>query len=131
MLAPCSFESNEVGTNFWSAHLNENLTDEELIDVLREYLLDDFDFLVNQIVTYSPHINVINRRMGIDLDERFESTRNIISNFPLFTQSSQGFTQDEIARVVAENFLNVHLNPTLRPISLAHILAFDRCHMQE
>ncbi|MCL2873859.1 MAG: S41 family peptidase [Defluviitaleaceae bacterium] len=56
----------------------------ELTSEAQEYVIEDFEYLMDLILTNSPWANVIYRRLGVDLDEIIDFNRYVIYNmYPL------------------------------------------------
>lgn len=125
ILGSCANYATEENVSFWEVHTTDDFSSSELSEVLREYLLYDFDYLTHQILRYSPHLNVIERRLGVNLEERFATARELIENFPLYMATGRERTSEELTRIIAENFMNAHLEPLFRPVQIAHMAAYQ------
>lgn len=117
-------ESNEQ--TLWTLHDQVGMTYDVFDEEIRRLLLEDFDYFVSRILTYSPLIDVIERRQGIRLEERFANTRRNIEVLPLIVEGVLETTLEERTHIMIDNFFYIHLESLFRPIEIGHMHPINR-----
>ena len=127
-LSACNMSNQHDYDNFgfWNLYEQPDIEFDELYEQFRELLLEDFDFLVDKMQTYSPHFAIHYRQRNLDLDGIMERQRNSIETRSLLLRR-ENMNFERIPRLVADGMLG-----SLNSLSfgLAHMMPIQQASMQ-